>query len=299
MLNRGCYPAAITPFDSKGQVDRVGVARLLAWFEACGCMGAVLAGTNGEGPSLSAPEKRDLLKDAVPLRGKLDLILGIATPSLTEAVWLSKQAATLGAAATLVMPPSYFQEASPKGITGWFMKLLDDSSCPLLAYNFPRRTGITFSAEMLATFVTHPNFAGIKDSSGDEGNLACYADVLLPHSKLLYVGDETLLLRALAKGWTGTISGASNVIPRWISTIVREFDFDRESAETKHALIEPALRAIRSAPQPACHKALLSQMGVLDLADTRLPLLPIPPETVEKVGQTIFAATGQRFAPSP
>src|SRR5688572_23691682 len=99
MLKPGVYPAAVTPFDEKGRVDMAGMARLLAWFEANGCVGAVLAGTNGEGPSLSATEKRDLIQHAVPLRGKLDLVLGIATPSLDEAIWLTRRAEEAGAVA--------------------------------------------------------------------------------------------------------------------------------------------------------------------------------------------------------
>src|SRR5438270_11988307 len=113
VLKSGVYPAAVTPFDAKGRVDMVSVAKLLAWFEAGGCAGAVLAGTNGEGPSLSPVEKRDLLRDAkrsIPSppapsppegRGGLDLILGIATSSSDEALWLCKQATALGATAAL------------------------------------------------------------------------------------------------------------------------------------------------------------------------------------------------------
>src|SRR4051812_1946026 len=107
VLERGIYPAAVTPFDEKGRVDILCVARLLAWFESNGCKGAVLAGTNGEGPSLSPVEKRDLLRDAMPLRGTLDLILGIATSSSDEAIWLCKQAGAVGAKAILLMPPYY------------------------------------------------------------------------------------------------------------------------------------------------------------------------------------------------
>src|SRR3954467_7098266 len=103
-----------------GEIDVSAMARLLAWFEACGCTGAVLAGTNGEGPSLSATEKRDLIRESMPLRGKLDIILGIASSSLEEAVWLCNQARKSGAAAALVMPPSYFREATEDGLVEWF-----------------------------------------------------------------------------------------------------------------------------------------------------------------------------------
>ncbi len=90
--------------------------------------------------------------------------------------------------------------------------------------------------------------------------------------KSLFVGDETLLVEALSAGWTGTISGAANVIPSWLSQIVREWQTDRESAETKFALIGPTLQAIRTSPQPGANKRILTELGVLPSADVRLPL---------------------------
>lgn len=271
----------------------VSVARLLAWYEAGGCQGAVLGGTNGEGPSLSAVEKRDLLREAMPLRGKLDLILGIATSSLDEAKWLCVQAGKAGAAAALVMPPSYFVEAGEGGVEAWFKALLQAPPLPILIYNFPKRTGITLSAAMLGRLAEEPMMLGAKDSSGDSANLASYASSL--PGKHLFVGDETLLIEALRAGWSGTISGAANVLPDWLSTICAEWPLERESAETKHAILLPALRAIRSAPQPGTHKAMLSVTGVIERPDVRLPLRPPSDDVVQSVCEAVRLATGHRF----
>jgi 4-hydroxy-tetrahydrodipicolinate synthase len=126
--------------------DHAGIARLLAHFEACGCQGAVIAGTNGEGPSLSAGEKRDLLKSASAARGKLTLILGVATSSLDEAHWLCRRAAELEASAVLLMPPSYFRSVTEDAIVDWFLWVLDRSPVPILVYNLPKFTGWTASS---------------------------------------------------------------------------------------------------------------------------------------------------------
>src|SRR5579862_8782912 len=130
LIQAGCYPAAITPLGADGEVDQPGMARLLAWFESKGCAGAVIAGTNGEGPSLSAIEKRDLLRTMMPVKGKLDLILGVATPSLSEAIWSCQQAAKAGAKAALVMAPGYYREASEDGICDWFVELMNKADLP-------------------------------------------------------------------------------------------------------------------------------------------------------------------------
>jgi 4-hydroxy-tetrahydrodipicolinate synthase len=282
MLENGIYPAAVTPLDATGRIDMVSVARLLAWFESSDCKGAVLAGTNGEGPSLSAIEKRDLIRQAMPLRGKLELILGISTPSLDEAIWLCKQAHKDGAAAVLLMAPFYFREAGERAIAAWFEEVLRQSPSPVLAYNFPKRAGITLSAEMLSRLTAHDSFIGAKDSSGDPSNLTSYRQAL--GDKHLFVGDETLLIDSLAAGWNGSISGAANVIPKWLSQITKEwFEGEEESARTKFQVALPAIERLRRGPQPALNKGLLKRAGVVGTGLPRLPLEPADPAEVEQV----------------
>lgn len=275
MVAPGVYPASITSLTPEDRVDTPGMARVLAAFEAAGCQGAVLAGTNGEGPSLSAVEKRDLVRDGVAVRGRLDIIAGIASPSLNEAVWLTKQAAKAGAAAVLVMAPGYFREASEDGVATWFERLMDAADVPVLAYNFPKRTGFTMSGSFMARLARHPQFGGAKDSSGDAANLRAYREAVgTQHA--LFVGDETLLWDALEAGWNGTISGAANVLAPWLVQVVRAYqEGKREEAETKFQLVLPLIREIRQNPQPAAHKAVLHRLGILDSATVRLPLEPV------------------------
>jgi dihydrodipicolinate synthase/N-acetylneuraminate lyase len=272
MLEPGVYPAAVTPMTAQGQVDGPSVARLLAYFEAAGCKGVVLAGTNGEGPSLSAVEKRDLLRLADSCRGGLKLVLGIATPSLDEARWSCDQAGKNGASAVLVMPPSYFRAASEDGIAEWFELVASESPVPVLAYNFPKMTGFTMSPSFIARLASHPNVMGFKDSSGEAANLQSYREAA--GERLLFVGDETLLLDALTKGWTGTISGAANCVPQWLSQIAASRD------AAKFEVLLPVIRAVRSQPQPATNKAVLHALGVIATAHPRLPLKAADPAIV-------------------
>lgn len=285
-MRRGVYPAAVTPMDALGAVDMPGVARLLAWFRSHGCEGVVLAGTNGEGPSLAAVEKRDLVRAAVPLAEEMEIVLGVATPSLEEAVWSCEQARKAGAAAALVMAPGYFREAEPEGVLGWFEALADRTSLPILIYNFPSRTGFAFTADQIARLGRRDGVIGLKDSSGDRANLAAYRDALGPE-KVLYVGNETLLVEALDAGWTGTISGAANVVPQWLGRVIHELEGDRESSLVKFALLRPVLDALRTSPQPATNKALLHRLGVLASPTPRLPLLPADPAAVARAWECV------------
>ncbi|MBS1709573.1 MAG: dihydrodipicolinate synthase family protein [Armatimonadetes bacterium] len=275
VLEPGVYPASVTPMTDDDKVDEASLARLLAKFESEGCKGVVLAGTNGEGPSLSAVEKRDLVRTGVACKGKLKVILGIATPSLDEARWLASQAGKAGADALLVMPPAYYRWASTEAIVAWFTQLADASPIPILAYNFPGATGMPFSAETMGKLLAHSQIAGLKDSSGQPENIASYRAVAGPE-KVLFVGDETLLVPALEAGWTGTISGAANTVAPWLVRIINE----PENRKTLEELVMPVLKAIRGAPQPPTNKALLHAFGAIASAQPRLPLESIDPSTV-------------------
>lgn len=298
LMTSGLYPASITPFQADGEIDYPSVGKLLAYFEASGCAGVVLAGTNGEGPSLGAVEKRDLIREAMPLRGQLDVVLGIASASLEEAVWLSNQAEKAGAVASLVMAPGYFREATEQGIESWFGQLLDRSRIPIIVYNFPQRTGITLTPDLLGRLARHQNFAGVKDSSSSVENLSGYADAVLPLEKKLYVGDEALLIKALEAGWSGSISGSANSVPLPLATIIGEWHSGmEESSRAKHSLILPVIERLRKSPQPATHKGVLKARGVIQSSGVRLPLLPIQEEEMVGLYSLIESATGSYALP--
>lgn len=264
------YPAAVTPFDDRGRIDDLSVARLLAHFEASGCTGVVLAGTNGEGPSLSAPEKRDLLEVSSSVRGSLKLILGTNSNSLNENIWLAKQAARLDAEALLVMPPSYFREVAPEAIRDWFLALLDASPIGIIAYHFPQRTGVPLPPDLMSELALHPNLLGLKDSSG-ELNHSAYREALPTHR--LYVGDERRLMDALRSGWAGTISGVANSKPTELCAILRDWASNRESADTRFQLLLPEIEHLRGLAQPMAHKRNLHRAGIINTEAVRLPLL--------------------------
>lgn len=277
-LEPGVYPASVTPLTDDDKVDEASLARLLAKFEAEGCRGVVLAGTNGEGPSLSAVEKRDLVRLGVACRGKLKVVLGVATPSLDEAKWLATQAGKAGADGILVMPPAYFRWVDTEGIVAWFTALADASPLPLLAYNFPKATGIPLTAATMGRLLEHPNIAGLKDSSGEEGNITAYRQAAGP-DKVLFVGDESLLVPALEAGWTGTISGAANTVAPWLVRAVAEPD----QRAVLRDLLDPVIAALRGSPQPPTNKALLHWLGAISSPRARLPLTTLDPVEVKSV----------------
>lgn len=271
MLQRGVYPALVTPFDEKGLLDVPSLARLLAFHRAAGVSGIVLAGTNGEGASLTGAEKRDLLEAAKVCDPDQLFIFGLPVNSLSEATWLASVAGKKGAEALLLSPPSFWKRASEDGLFEWLRVVMDAASVPVLLYENPPANGTALPRERLAELIAHPMCAGVKNSSVKEGELDWWRGIVR-EDQALWVGDERMIPSAFNKGWNGTISGASNLLSPWLVPIVR--DWPNESAQAKFELILPLLEEFRRHSQPETHKAVLDLWGLIDCAAPRLPLLP-------------------------
>lgn len=270
MIPKGLYPALITPFLPDGRLDHVTVAQLIAWHQDQGCQGAVLAGSNGEGASLSATERRDLLKEAKLTAGPMKLIFGLPTSSIDDVRWGLKQAASLQADAVLLSPPSFFRRAPEEGVARWIRQALDWAETPVILYHNPPVFGVPLPLEWFEELASHPSCGGVKNSAADPALFAWMSERLKP-DQAHFVGDETLLAEALNGGANGSISGAANVVPLWLSQIISRWP--SEDAQVKLELLMPVLKAIRSHPQPETHKSVLAGWGLIPSREPRLPLM--------------------------
>jgi len=251
-----CIPAMVTPLREDGRIDELSMLKLLALFEAAGCAGVVIGGTNGEGGLLSAVMKRDALNIANKGRGKLELVFAITSTAIDEAIWSCKQAEKAGVAGVMVSPPR-IPGATDDDIFRWYAKLIESTELAVLAYNFPLQTGFEFSAELL-TRLGAVGLRGVKDSSKKPENLTDF-----PVLEWRFVGDEALLPQATQNGWSGTISGAANVLPHYISRWARE-------PEALAPFVD-VLRQIKTMRQPAVYKGVLKQFGFIESATMACP----------------------------
>ncbi len=286
MLPRGVYPALVTPFDELGAVDGPSLVRLLGFHLAAGASGVVLAGTNGEGASLTFSEKRDLLISARAIAPELKLILGLPVNSLLEATGLASLAGRKGADALLLSPPSFWKRASDEGLFLWLKEVLDAASVPVLLYHNPPANATGLPLERLEELLDHPNCGGVKNSSVTEEDLGWWRSRVKP-DQALWVGDERMIPSAFGQGWNGTISGAANLLSPFLVPIVR--DWPSGAAQSRFDLIAPLLEAFRENSQPEAHKAVLHQWGLLS---TPSPRLPLTARGGEKVADLVKEVTG-------
>ncbi|MCS6922940.1 MAG: dihydrodipicolinate synthase family protein [Fimbriimonadales bacterium] len=256
-VRAGVHVAAITPFTAAGDIDAPYLTRLLAHFEAHGAQGVVVAGSTGEGPSLSAPEKVQLYELAVQAKGRLQVIAGVLVCSLEEALYLARQAQKAGCDALMVAPPFYYP-ASHDGLVAFYRAVLDASRLPVILYNIPQRTRVRLTPALLDALMDHPHLHGIKDSSGSVRSLIQFLRYA-PRLRV-WVGEEKLLSRCLQRGGAGAISGLANV---YLAPMARLFEaFQRgEACGGLQTLIDTAADVIDTFPAPANFKHALTHAG--------------------------------------
>lgn len=267
-LDSGVYTALITPLDDKGQLDAPLLARLLAFQESAGVEGVVVAGSTGEGPSLSVSEKIALYELAVQTRGNLRVIAGIIVCSLEEAHALMRHAYRAGCDGVMLAPPFYYR-APLEGLIGYYRTLLRASRLPVILYNIPQLTRTPLPPALVEALLEEPSLVGIKDSSGDPESLRAYLQ-FVPRLKV-WVGEEKLLSACLQGGGAGTISGLANVFPHHLIRVYHAFREGKDPAGAQQ-LVDAVADAIDVFPAPANFKYALTHYG-FPLSPVRLPLM--------------------------
>src|SRR5690606_36729971 len=86
-----------------------------------------------------------------------------------------------------------------------------------LLYHIPQVTGIPISDELLDRIGPHERLIGVKDSSGDESEMAR----LLPRfaDGAYLVGHDRLVAKCLRSGGHGSISACASLVPKLVKSI--------------------------------------------------------------------------------
>jgi 4-hydroxy-tetrahydrodipicolinate synthase len=210
----GIIPPLVTPLLGRDELDVAGLARLIEHVLRGGVSGVFILGTTGEGPSLSYRLRRELIERSCKLvRGRVPILVGITDTAFVESVNLARHAATSGATAVAAAPPYYLPEGQPE-LVEYLEHLLPELPLPLLLYNMPALTKVSFELETLRRAADEPRIIGLKDSSGDMSYFRRALELLKhrPDWSLL-VGPEELLADAVSAGAHGGICGGANLFP--------------------------------------------------------------------------------------
>lgn len=226
----GIHVALLTAFGSDGSID-YNAFRNHARYLSDKVNGFVVGGTTGEGMYLSSEQVVDLLRVTTHLKNSNTSVIGGVIKHTSEesleqvqAIDNAKSRHQIGIDAILVAPPinsNYnYSEAE-----AFYIKALEHTGLPILAYNIPSRTGYTFTAGQLFKLheKTEGNVIGVKDSSDTTDLAKGFVDIIKMHGNdmpLTFLqGNDRYLQESLTilrdggyKKYLASISGASNFL---------------------------------------------------------------------------------------
>ena len=278
---RGAATALITPLTASGvDYDRFG--KLIDWQIAQGIDALVIAGTTGEGSTLTDEEHRAVLKYAVErAAGRTPIIAGTGSNDTDYAISLTKFACDIGADAMLVVTP-YYNKATQKGLIQMYTAIADASTKPLILYNVPSRTGVGIEPATYAALADHPMIAAIKEANGNISKIMETA-ALVGDKLDIYSGNDDQVTPILSAGGAGVISVLSNLMPRKTSEMCHRW-FDGDIAGSLKIQLDylPLINALFCEVNPIPVKAAMAAMGWCENY-LRLPLTEMEPEHAEKL----------------
>ena len=266
----GAATALITPLTSDG-VDYENFGRLIDWQIDAGIDALVIAGTTGEGSTLTDEEHREVLDYAVRrAAGRVPMIAGTGSNDTAYAIDLTKFACDIGYDAMLVVTP-YYNKATQKGLVRMYEAIADASTKPLVLYNVPSRTGVAIQPATYAALAEHPMIAAIKEANGDISKIA--ETIALVGDKLdLYSGNDDQIVPVLSLGGKGVISVLSNLIPAETSQMVKKYlSGDVRGAAGMQLDYLELINTLFCEVNPIPVKAAMNEMGFCS-NDIRLPL---------------------------
>jgi 4-hydroxy-tetrahydrodipicolinate synthase len=271
-LLRGTGVALITPFDEKLQIDYKALEKLLKLNSDGGIDYFVVNGTTGESATTNKAEKRALLKFVLDHNPKkLPVVYGTGGYDTADIVEHVQEMDWSGTSALLSVSP-YYNRPSQKGIIAHYIAVADACPVPVIMYNVPKRTGSNMSADTTIELSKHPNIAGIKEASGDFGQIV---DILagVPNDFLVISGDDMCTAPMISLGAIGVISVLANAFPKEMSSIVRAaLKGDYETARKLTFQLSHINPHMYSEASPVGIKEVLHQMKICENY-VRLPLV--------------------------
>ncbi len=272
----GIIPAVVTPFDENEHVDEQGFREIINYLIDSGVHGLFPVGSQGEFFALTMEEKKRLIDIAVEeVGGRVFVMPNAGAITTRESIEISQYAEKAGADCVSVITP-FFISPTQEELYEHFKAICRSVKIPVLCYNNPGRTGgVALTPATLARLAAElPNFAGIKDSSGDLTQVAEMIRLCPPDFKVI-MGRDTLIYGALVYGAAGAIAATANVAPRLIVGIYQAFrEGDHEEAKRCQRELAPLRIAFGLGTFPVVIKEALTMMG-LPGGRCRKPIQPL------------------------
>jgi 4-hydroxy-tetrahydrodipicolinate synthase len=268
---RGLLPPVITPFRD-GRVDGDSIARLVDWC-APHLDGLVVAGSTGEAPSMTLAERLQAVEFfSRAMRGRLDLVIGVADTSLAHIRELMRAGDAAGAAAYLVPLPFYFKHTA-ETITGFYGEISGYTDREIIVYDNPYTTKTVLSVyDYLRIRDARDNIRHVKITDTAVAKVDAAKAMT---DMILLSGDDGVMHQQVLRGCEGAVTAAPQVFPQecraWFDA-AREGDLPGATRRFAKLLPFVSELTIGADEYPAVTKWALQRRGVIASDEVRPPI---------------------------
>jgi 4-hydroxy-tetrahydrodipicolinate synthase len=275
--------AMITPFDERGEVNLKEAARIATWMVDRDHDGLVIAGSTGEGQTLTRQERVALFSAVKDVVGRRAAVVANAGSNDTrESVAAVKEAEKAGADGILAVVP-YYNKPPQSGMIAHFSAIAQATALPIVIYNIPGRTATNMLPETLLEIARrNKNVKGVKESSGDLKQIGMILKDRAP-GFTVWAGDDHLFLPCLAMGADGVVGVASHLCSTEYRRMVDAYRSGRvDEAAQIHLSLLPLIDELFSVTNPIAIKWAMRELGFAT-GECRLPLDAMPEAAAKRL----------------
>ncbi len=287
---KGSIVALVTPFLDNKEINFNELARLIEYHIANGTSAILILGTTGESSTLSKQEKIDMAKFSYDVINKrIPLVIGVGTNDTNSSVEMAKILSQYADYLLVITP--YYNKANNTGLIKHFTKIAEASTCPIILYNVPSRTGMSIPILALKTLAMHPKIVGIKEASGDI-NYASEVARLLSPTFYMYSGNDDIIVPLMSLGAVGVISVLANIAPNYTSELVSHaLKGEYPIATSMQISARDLIKALFLEVNPIPIKHAMNMLG-FNVGGYRLPLDELSKENRDRLNEIISKNRG-------
>lgn len=278
---KGIYTALVTPFDQDGKVSSSALQKLVASNLEQGVDGFYVSGSTGESYLLSMEERKYLLEAVMEAVGnQAEVIVNVGMFATEHGMELAKHAQKQQVSAISSVPPFYFPFQMEEYVQ-YYKDLADAVDVPVIVYNIPAMSSVTFTMEDLETLLSHERIIGVKHTSYDLFQLQQL--VKKYPEKSIFIGHDEIYLSALSIGVEAGIGSTYNIMAEKFVKLNELF----RKGQMKEALA--VQNEINEVVHVLCKvgvfkgvKEILKMQGI-DCGTCRKPFLPLNRQQTEEL----------------
>lgn len=225
-------------------VDEAAFAGLVERAAAAGVDSITALGSTGSYMYLDRDERRRVARVAVEHAGEVPVLVGIGALRTSQVLALAEDAQEAGASGVLLAPVTY-QALTDDEVHGLFEDVTASLSVPLVVYDNPGTTHVTFTDDLHASIARLPHVASIKIPGvpADPAEAAARVQAIrdrVPASVTIGVSGDGSAATGLVAGCDAWYSVIGGTLPEPALAITRAAQAgDRSAAVAESARLQP------------------------------------------------------------